>query len=105
MKDYIGDTFDAVISGVSSFGYWAETIEHKCEGLVGLTGLLDYDDFIYYEAEYALIGKRSGKAFRIGDAVKIKVIGANLPKRQLDYEWILDVEDIPVIPPSKKKKK
>ena len=105
MKDYIGDTFDAVISGVSSFGYWAETIEHKCEGLVGLTGLLDYDDFIYYEAEYALIGKRSGKAFRIGDAVKIKVISANLSKRQLDYEWILDAEDIPVTPPSKKKKK
>ena len=105
MKDYIGDTFDAVISGVSGFGYWAETIEHKCEGLVGLTGLLDYDDFIYYEAEYALIGKRSGKAFRIGDAVKIKVIGANLPKRQLDYEWILDVEDIPVPPSPKKKKK
>ena len=105
MKDYIGDTFDAVISGVSGFGYWAETIEHKCEGLVGLTGLLDYDDFIYYEAEYALIGKRSGKAFRIGDAVKIKVIGANLPKRQLDYEWILDVEDIPVPPSTKKKKK
>jgi ribonuclease R len=104
MKDFIGDIFDAVISGVSSFGYWAETIEHKCEGLVGLSSLLDYDDFVYYESDYALIGKRSGKAFRIGDAVKIKVIAANLSKRQLDYEWILDVDDVAQEPPKKKKK-
>jgi ribonuclease R len=104
MKEYIGDTFDAVISGVSSFGFWSETIEHKCEGLVGLSSLLDYDDFIYYESEYSLIGKRSGKAFRIGDPVKIKVIAANLTKRQLDYEWILDVDDFPATPPKKKKK-
>ncbi len=104
MKEYIGDTFDAVISGVSSFGFWSETIEHKCEGLVGLSSLLDYDDFIYYESDYALIGKRSGKAFRIGDPVKIKVIAANLTKRQLDYEWILDVDDFPATPPKKKKK-
>lgn len=104
MKDFIGDLFDAVISGVSSFGFWAETTAHKCEGLVGLSSLLDYDDFVYYEADYALKGKRSGKAFRIGDAVKIKVIGANLSKRQLDYEWILDVDDVPVEPPKKKKK-
>lgn len=104
MKDFIGDLFDAVISGVSSFGFWAETTAHKCEGLVGLSSLLDYDDFVYYESDYALKGKRSGKAFRIGDAVKIKVIGANLSKRQLDYEWILDVDDVPVEPPKKKKK-
>lgn len=104
MKDFIGDLFDAVISGVSSFGFWAETTAHKCEGLVGLSSLLDYDDFVYYEADYALKGKRSGKAFRIGDAVKIKVIGANLSKRQLDYEWILDVDDVPVELPKKKKK-
>ncbi|MEY4628900.1 MAG: hypothetical protein RLZZ595_1226, partial [Bacteroidota bacterium] len=63
--------------------------------------LLDYDDFIYYESEYALIGKRSNWAFRIGDPVKIKVISANLTKRQLDYEWILDLD----FKPSQNKKK
>lgn len=94
LKDHIGETFDAVISGVASFGFWAETIEHKCEGLVGLTTLLDYDDFIYYESEYALVGKRSGKSFTMGDIVKIKVISANLTKRQLDFEWILGADDV-----------
>lgn len=103
MKLYLGEEFEAVISGVASFGFWAETVDHKCEGFVSATSLLDYDDFIYYESEYALIGKRSNWAFRIGDPVKIKVIAANLIKRQLDYEWILDIEFNPSV--SKKKKK
>ena len=103
MKQFLGDEFDAVISGVASFGFWAETVDHKCEGFVSATSLLDYDDFIYYESEYALIGKRSNWAFRIGDPVKIKVISANLSKRQLDYEWILDLDFNPG--QTKKKKK
>jgi ribonuclease R len=103
MKQYLGEEFDAVISGVASFGFWAETVDHKCEGLVSATSLLDYDDFVYYESEYALIGKRSNWAFRIGDPVKIKVISANLTKRQLDYEWMLDLEFKPA--QNKKKKK
>ena len=103
MRQFIGDEFEAVISGVASFGFWAETIDHKCEGLVSATSLLDYDDFVYHETEYALIGRRSGWAFRIGDPVKIKVISANLTKRQLDYEWMLDV-DFKVTTPKKKKK-
>ncbi len=101
MKQYLGEEFDAVISGVASFGFWAETVDHKCEGLVSATSLLDYDDFVYYESEYALIGKRSNWAFRIGDPVKIKVISANLTKRQLDYEWMLDLE----FKPAQNKKK
>lgn len=92
MQQYLGEEFEAVISGVASFGFWAETIEHKCEGLVSCTSLLDYDDFVYHETDYALIGRRSHRAFRIGDAVRIKVVAANLTKRQLDYEWILDVQ-------------
>lgn len=90
MQQYLGEEFEAVISGVASFGFWAETIEHKCEGLVSCTSLLDYDDFVYHESDYVLIGKRSHRAFRIGDAVRIKVVAANLTKRQLDYEWMLD---------------
>jgi ribonuclease R len=103
LKDHIGETFDAVISGVASFGFWAETIEHKCEGLVALTALLEYDDFVYYEAAYSLVGKRSGKSFTMGDTVQIKVVSANLTKRQLDFEWILNPDDL--INSTRKKKK
>jgi ribonuclease R len=95
MKDYIGDTFEAVISGVSGFGFWCETVAHKCEGLVSVTSLSEYDDFRLVETDYALVGRRSGRRFRMGDKIFIKVIAANLDKRQLDYEWVLrDTTDI-----------
>lgn len=93
MKAYLGDTFEAVISGVAAFGFWAETVEHKCEGLVSVTGLSDYDDFRFVESEYMLTGLRSGRRFRIGDKVFIRVVAANLDKRQLDYEWVLNPQE------------
>ncbi|MBY0481264.1 MAG: ribonuclease R [Chitinophagaceae bacterium] len=92
LKEYIGETFEAVVSGVSSFGFWAETVLHKCEGLVSVVGLSDYDDFRHVETDYCLAGRRTGRTFRIGDKVLIKVISANLEKRQLDYEWVMRVE-------------
>jgi ribonuclease R len=88
MKQYVGDDFEAVISGVSAFGFWAETVDHKCEGLVSVRDLSEYDDFRLDEADYCLVGMRSKRRFRMGDRVTIKVVAANLSKRQLDYEWI-----------------
>lgn len=88
MKDYLGEEFDGVISGVSAFGFWVETVLHKCEGLVSVRDLSEYDDFRLDETDYALVGMRSGKRFRMGDTVRIKVVSANLAKRQLDYEWV-----------------
>jgi ribonuclease R len=60
---------------------------------VSVQSLLDYDDFRHVDTEYALVGRRSGRAFRMGDKVRIKLIAANLAKRQLDYEWVLHVDD------------
>lgn len=93
MKQFVGDEFPAVISGVAGFGFWAETVEHKCEGLVSIQSLLDYDDFRHIDTEYALVGRRSGRRFRMGDKVTVKLVSANLAKRQLDYEWVLQVEE------------
>ncbi len=89
MKEFVGDEFEGVISGVAAFGFWVETVEHKCEGLVSLNSLMEYDDFRIIEGDYALVGRRSGRSFRMGDKVRIKVVSANLAKRQLDYEWVL----------------
>jgi len=97
MRNYLGEEFDGVISGVASFGFWVETVEHKCEGLVSVNTLLEYDEFRHVESDYALVGMRSGKKFRMGDKVRIRVIAANLGKRQLDYEWVVaDGEELPV---------
>ena len=88
MKSYLGQEFDGIISGVASFGFFVETVMHKCEGMVTVRDLSDYDDFRLDEADYALVGLRTGQKFRMGDMVRIKVISANLSKRQLDYEWV-----------------
>ncbi|OQP54479.1 ribonuclease R [Niastella populi] len=89
MKEFLGEEFEGVISGVAAFGFWVETIEHKCEGLVSINSLLDYDDFRHIESDYSLVGMRSGRKFAMGDKVRIKVVAANLTKRQLDYEWVI----------------
>ena len=87
MRDYVGQVFEGVISGVSSFGFWVETVEHKCEGLVNITSLSRIDDFRHVESSYSLVGRRSGRKFSMGDKVNIRVVSANLDKRQIDYEW------------------
>ena len=89
LKNFLGEEFDGVISGVASFGFWVETVEHKCEGLVSIASLADYDDFRQVESDFMLVGMRSGRRFRMGDKVRIRVVAANLDKRQLDYEWVI----------------
>lgn len=107
MKNYLGDEFEGIISGVASFGFWVETIDHKCEGLVSVNSLLEYDEFRHMEADYCLVGQRSGKKFRMGDKVWIKVVAANLTKRQLDYEWVVagEIKEEASVSLKKKKKK
>jgi ribonuclease R len=85
MQSYIGEEFDAVISGVATFGFWAETVDHKCEGMVSMTDLQDIDDFEFRESEYALVGFKTGLRFAMGDKVRVSVVSANLIKRQIDY--------------------
>jgi len=89
LKDHLGEEFEGIVSGVASFGFWVETIDHKCEGLITVTSLLDFDDFRHIESDYALAGRRSGRNFRMGDRVWIRVVAANLTKRQLDFEWVM----------------
>jgi ribonuclease R len=98
MQSYLGEEFEGIISGVAAFGFWVETIEHKCEGLVSINSLLEYDDFRHIETDYCLVGRRSGRAFRMGDKLTIKVIAANLTKRQLDYEWVITAAETAAFP-------
>jgi ribonuclease R len=102
MQDYLGEEFEGVISGVSAFGFWVETVAHKCEGLVSVRDLSEYDDFRLNETDYALVGLRSGRKFSMGDIITIKVVAANLTKRQLDYEWVLKPESNSPKPKPKK---
>ena len=61
----------------------------NAKALFQINSLLDIDDFRYVESDYMLVGRRSGRQFRIGDKLTIRVVSANLAKRQLDYEWVI----------------
>ena len=56
--------------------------------------LSDYDDFRHDDTDYALVGIRTGKKFRMGDKIQIKLVAANLEKRQLDFDWIPNIESL-----------
>jgi ribonuclease R len=93
MSYHVGEKFKGVISGVTHFGFWVETMEHKCEGLVSVKNLLDYDVFAFQADQYCLIGQRTKTKFTIGDTVEIIVASANLDQRLLDYEVVLSASN------------
>jgi len=95
MQQFMGESFLGVISGVASFGFWVETVETKCEGLVSIHNLMLKDEFKYNESEYAIEGLNTGARFRIGDKVTVKVVAANLAKRQLDYDLVEELKATP----------
>jgi ribonuclease R len=105
MMDKVGEEMEGVISGVSSFGFWVETVNEKCEGLVSIKDLVEYDDFRHDDEQYALAGIRTGKKFRMGDKVNVKLVAANLEKRQLDFDWIPGIGSLKQKAVSSKKNK
>ena len=87
MADRMGQEFDAVISGVTEWGIYAEIIENKCEGMIGIRSL-GGDYYEFDEKNYCLIGQRTRKRYRLGDHVRINVVRCNLEKKQMDYELV-----------------
>lgn len=84
MSEYIGQEFDAHISGIQSYGIYCEIDDNHCEGMVSMRDLGD-DYYDFDEKNYCLIGRRRHHKYQLGDAVRIKVLKANLEKRQLDF--------------------
>ncbi len=88
MQDKIGEQFSGVISSVTSFGLFVE-LENTVEGLIHVSYLID-DYYHFNEKSYALIGERTGKVYRIGQEVTVKVISVNLDERVVDFEFVQD---------------
>lgn len=87
MSEHIGEEYDAVISGVTEWGIYAEINENKCEGMIPLRTLQD-DYYEFDDANYCLVGRRTHNKYMIGDAVRIRIVRANLDRKQLDYELV-----------------
>ena len=89
MKNFVGDKFDAVISSVTNFGFFVE-LDNGVDGLVRAATLKN-DYYIYIDSEFALIGRRTGKKFSIGDSVRVRLIEANVQLHQLTFEIVQGV--------------
>ena len=89
MSEHIGEEFDAVISGVTEWGLYTEINENKCEGMVPIR-TLDDDYYEFDDANYCIVGRRHRRKFTIGDPVRIRIVRANLDRKQLDFELIKD---------------
>ena len=91
MGDKIGEVYDAHISGITSYGIYAEIDDNHCEGMVPMRDL-DDDYYDFDEKNFLLRGRRHHHKYQLGDAIRIKVAHANLEKRQLDFT-IADCEN------------
>ena len=83
MHDKIGEEFKGIISSVTSFGFFVE-LENSVEGLVRISEL-DDDYYIYDEKNFALVGERKNKVYKIGDEVNILVAAVDVLSHQIDF--------------------
>ncbi|RYM05945.1 ribonuclease R [Sporolactobacillus sp. THM7-7] len=86
MQDKVGQTYDGVISGVTSFGLFVE-LPNTIEGLVHISYLTD-DYYRYSEENMALIGERTGHLYRIGDQIEVRVLDVNMEEHAVDFEVV-----------------
>ena len=87
MMDKLGEEFSGIITSLANFGFFVELDAYFIEGLVRLSTLTD-DDYHYYEKEYVIKGSRHGRKFRLGDAVRVKVVRINAFRSEIDFELI-----------------
>ena len=87
LSERLGEEYDGVISGVTEWGLYVEIDENKCEGLIPIRDL-DDDYYEIDEKNYALVGRRTHRVYRLGDPVRIVIANANLEKKQLDFALV-----------------
>ncbi|MDO4323250.1 MAG: ribonuclease R [Lachnospiraceae bacterium] len=86
MMRHIGEEFDAVISGIMSYGMYAE-LPNTVEGLIHVSRM--YDDRYYYREEtYEMYGMDTGRVYRLGDAVRVRVLDADKAAKTVDFELV-----------------
>ena len=84
MADKIGNTYDAHISGLTSYGIYAQIDETHCEGMIPIRDLGD-DYYDFDEKNFVIVGRRHHTKYQLGDPIRIQVARANLERKQLDF--------------------
>jgi ribonuclease R len=87
MEKHVGDEFDGIVSGVTSFGLFVELTESQVSGLVHITQLPN--DYYHFDPiRHLLTGERRGLSFRLGDPVRVQVLRASLEDRKIDFRLV-----------------
>jgi len=84
MERHLGDEFQGTVSGVTTFGVFVLLDEYFVEGLIHVNSLLD-DYYVLQEDQYALVGDRTGRRFRLGDALRVQVARVDRLERKIDF--------------------
>ncbi|MFK7858027.1 MAG: ribonuclease R, partial [Granulosicoccus sp.] len=87
MQEHVGSEFDGVISAVTSFGLFVELVGIHVEGLIHVTNL-SRDYYKFDQAAQAMLGERTGRQYRLGDAIRVQVAAVNLEDRKIDFNEV-----------------
>lgn len=87
LRERIGETMDAVVTGVQDFGIFVMGLEIPAEGLIHIRSLAD-DYYHYDDATHSLTGRRKGNVFRLGDTMHVEITKVNIESRELDFRLI-----------------
>ncbi|MCP1726312.1 ribonuclease R [Natronospira proteinivora] len=85
MQSRVGEEYDAMIVGVTSFGLFVKLKEVHVEGLVHVTGLPN-DYYKFDPAGHRMVGERSGRIFRLTDTIRVRVVRVDPDERKIDLE-------------------
>ena len=102
MEQHIGEVYEGVVSGVTAWGMFVE-LDNTCEGMIRLAELTD-DYYVFDEQNFTLTGMDFGKEYRLGQKVKIKVVGADRLEKTVDFRIVdedTDPDDIELKPAKK----
>jgi ribonuclease R len=87
MERHVGDEFDGLVSGVTSFGLFVELDYGAVNGLIHVTGLPN--DYYHFEPDaHRLTGERRGLVFQLADRLRVRVASVNISDRKVDFELV-----------------
>lgn len=90
MANKVGEEFDAIVTGVERFGMFCQGLDMPVDGFVHVSAISENDYFNYDPDSLSLVGRSSGRQFRLGDRVRVQVAHVNEQRRELDFRVILD---------------
>ena len=89
MERHLGEEFSGTVSGVTTFGIFVLLDDYFVDGLIHVNSLQD-DYYVLREEEYALVGEKTGRRFRLGDPLSVQVARVDRLERRIDFVLLRD---------------